>query len=344
MQVILQGSLRHFGAAELLTFLCGRDQNGTLDLEAAGQRARVLFQGRTIVWAESKRTRNAVDGAIDVLSWSDGSFTLLDSYALPDQATPLSMSLESLLEEAKRRAEAGGYHDGLLFRVVQDPPLQQVSLSGDEFKILFRLGTGRTLGELVADPGVARAELIEKLHKLEDLGLVRTGESEESAAPVQAPPPPPRGEDERAPAADTPPPRASAPPAESAERVQEKRSPTREKRNTMVGSLTPDEDPSSVHPLLDEVISIGRTDDNIIVINNGSVSSHHARIRRSSEGFTIEDLKSRNGTFVNSDKVDKPRVLADGDLVRIGKVLMTFNVATESVTPGATIAGDTPIT
>ena len=64
---------------------------------------------------------------------------------------------------------------------------------------------------------------------------------------------------------------------------------------------------------------------------DGSVSSKHARIVRTDDGFVIEDLQSRNGTFVNGERVTEgPRKLNDGDLVRLGKVIMTFNVARET--------------
>ena len=46
----------------------------------------------------------------------------------------------------------------------------------------------------------------------------------------------------------------------------------------------------------------------------------------------IEDLQSRNGTFVNGEQVKEKRLLADGDLIRLGKVIMTFNVAREAKT------------
>jgi pSer/pThr/pTyr-binding forkhead associated (FHA) protein len=46
--------------------------------------------------------------------------------------------------------------------------------------------------------------------------------------------------------------------------------------------------------------------------------------------FAIEDLGSRNGTFVNGDRVTEKRPLADGDVVRFGKVLLTFNMAIET--------------
>ena len=66
-----------------------------------------------------------------------------------------------------------------------------------------------------------------------------------------------------------------------------------------------------------------------IVISDGSVSSRHARIVRTPEGFVIEDLQSRNGTFVNGERIVERRALADNDVVRFGRVILTFNVASE---------------
>jgi len=55
MQVILQGSLRHFPPQELLAFLLGRQSSGTLDLETTGKRIRVFFEKSAILWAESNK-------------------------------------------------------------------------------------------------------------------------------------------------------------------------------------------------------------------------------------------------------------------------------------------------
>src|SRR5688572_19301260 len=159
MQVILQGSLRHFPAAELLSFLCHPERKGTLDLETQGRRTRILFSGETIVWAESKDVAEPVDALLDAISWTVGTFTLLDSLELPPYAQPLSLTLDGLHEEAKRRADQGPYGDDTLFRIVQNPAQEQVSLTGEEFKVLFRLSTGPTLGELVTDLGADRQEL-----------------------------------------------------------------------------------------------------------------------------------------------------------------------------------------
>lgn len=303
MQVVLQGSLRHFPAAELLTFLCRQGRSGTLDLEAAGRKTRIVFEADTIVRAESSRIDDPVEAVLDAFEWMAGAFTLLDSAVVPGDAKRESLALQSLLEAAAKRAEASSlYADGTLFRVIDDPAVQQqVSLSGEEFKLLFRLGTPRTFRDLAMDVGLPRPELAERLKKLEKLGLVASIREE-------------------------PQPEPTAP--------QKKM--TIMRKRTLVGSLTPDDRPDSVYPLLDAECTIGRAPENGISVPDGSVSAKHARIVRTDDGFLIEDLQSRNGTFVNGERVlDGQRKLADGDLIRVGKVIMTFNVARE------TKAGDT---
>jgi pSer/pThr/pTyr-binding forkhead associated (FHA) protein len=100
---------------------------------------------------------------------------------------------------------------------------------------------------------------------------------------------------------------------------------------TLVGSLTSDAIPDEVFPLLDAECVVGRrvTREVAVSINDRSVSSKHAKLTRTPDGFLIEDLDSSNGTFVNGEKVTEKRLLADGDLIRLGKVIMTFNVARE---------------
>ena len=329
--MILQGSLRHFPAAELLSFLLHRSQSGTLDLDHAGRRTRLLFENDHIVWAESNQVGDATEAVLDLFEWPAGNFTLLDSLAMPEKAQRLALELPALLEEAKKRAE--GYRDDTLFRVMENPAQQQVSLNGDQFKILFRLGAGRTLAELMKDLPFDREKLVEELKKLEEMGLIESGQ-EVKLDEIKTAPPVVLAENPFAPKT------APIPKQEDAEatrierdlitrNTQNRKSIAR--KNTLVGSLTPDDNPDSVFPLLDSECIIGRAPDCAINIQDGSISSRHARVTRSSEGFSIEDLGSRNGTFVNGEKVDKARVLTDGDVVRVGKVIMTFNVAQEIV-------------
>jgi pSer/pThr/pTyr-binding forkhead associated (FHA) protein len=59
-------------------------------------------------------------------------------------------------------------------------------------------------------------------------------------------------------------------------------------------------------------------------IESPSVSRRHARILVSGETATLEDLGSRNGTFLGGDKIAAPSPLADGDEIRIGHAFLTF--------------------
>lgn len=58
-------------------------------------------------------------------------------------------------------------------------------------------------------------------------------------------------------------------------------------------------------------------------IDVGSVSRRHARIVVSGGEATVEDLGSRNGTFLQGEAVASPRVLTDGDRIRLGTAKMT---------------------
>jgi len=383
MQVILQGSLRHFPAAELLGFLCQAGRKGTLDCEAAGRRTRILFENDAILSAQSKQAEG-MDAALDLLAWTDGTFTILDAAVLPAGVSPLALTLPALHDEAKRRAEekAAGYPDATFFHVIEDPALQQqVSLKAEEFKLLFRLAAGRTFSELLAEYAIPRRELADRLKYLEGLGLIRTESPAEQSSPwakelaahprpAEAPRPvevpraveAPRPEPQRAaaiPPADATrlrPPRsqematvpesislpeipeaertmmqAPPPPAVAAPATSPAPVPEAPRRPTLVGSLTPDDAPDNVFPLLDAECLIGRkvTKEVAFALNDGSISSKHAKLVRTPDGFYIEDLASKNGTFVNGERVSEKRLLSDGDLIRLGKVIMTFNVARE---------------
>jgi two-component system cell cycle sensor histidine kinase/response regulator CckA len=63
--------------------------------------------------------------------------------------------------------------------------------------------------------------------------------------------------------------------------------------------------------------TLGRSPDSTIMIDDAEVSRHHARIARTVSGFELEDLGSRNGTFVNGARVAR-HTLAPGDKLRLG--------------------------
>ena len=72
-------------------------------------------------------------------------------------------------------------------------------------------------------------------------------------------------------------------------------------------------------------VTIGRLEDNDIVIENLAVSGHHAKIDSVGDGFLLTDLQSKNGCFVN-EKMVASHWLSDGDIVSVGKHTLEFSL------------------
>ncbi|HYL34276.1 MAG TPA: sigma 54-interacting transcriptional regulator [Bryobacteraceae bacterium] len=75
--------------------------------------------------------------------------------------------------------------------------------------------------------------------------------------------------------------------------------------------------------LEEDEVSIGREPSNRVSLLDAAVSRHHCLIRREENQFKIQDLESRNSTFVNGVPVTE-RVLASGDEIKIGNSLFVF--------------------
>jgi pSer/pThr/pTyr-binding forkhead associated (FHA) protein len=76
--------------------------------------------------------------------------------------------------------------------------------------------------------------------------------------------------------------------------------------------------------LLDtDVVTAGRHPDSEIFLDDVTVSRRHAEFRRGPNGFTVRDVGSLNGTYVNRDRIDEV-VLQGGDEVQIGKFRLVF--------------------
>ena len=71
-------------------------------------------------------------------------------------------------------------------------------------------------------------------------------------------------------------------------------------------------------------ITIGRSSDNTISINNSTVSGHHCKIALEGDEVILRDLGSTNGTRVNSKEVTEA-TLRPKDLVQVGSVEFLFN-------------------
>ena len=71
---------------------------------------------------------------------------------------------------------------------------------------------------------------------------------------------------------------------------------------------------------------VGRDRDCAVRIDSPSVSRHHARILVIQGKATVEDLGSKNGTYVNEEAVKTPVALEDRVEIRVGSVKMTYRI------------------
>ncbi len=60
------------------------------------------------------------------------------------------------------------------------------------------------------------------------------------------------------------------------------------------------------------------------------ISRHHTTITFDGRGFTVEDLNSTNGTFLNEERVNGKRPMKPGDIIRVGSSSMRFEFHPES--------------
>lgn len=71
-------------------------------------------------------------------------------------------------------------------------------------------------------------------------------------------------------------------------------------------------------------VTVGRAPKSGIMINEQSVSRQHSRFFQTGDIVEIEDLGTTNGTFVNDVRVENRTKLHDGDIIRLGTILLKF--------------------
>jgi len=78
-------------------------------------------------------------------------------------------------------------------------------------------------------------------------------------------------------------------------------------------------------PLAKAVTTIGRAEDNDIVVDDRWVSRYHAQLRRDEGSYVVVDQDSKNGTLVNGQRIAGPVALTDGDQVQVTPLIkLTF--------------------
>jgi hypothetical protein len=259
----------------------------------------------------------------DGFVWPGGTFSFTNDMTLPPHAVTISIDLMNLIMEGARRIDEWEQcirllpDKGTIFRVVSNPSEEKITLTADEWKILFLINGARSIEELCKDADEDPFHVYRVIYGLYASKLLEpvprhaTAHSEETF--IQ-------------------------PPAHfSAESTMRERN---DDTNLLVSSDAKLSYTDVVKPTIAQLTFIGdghtvalsepeylvgRHRDNQIQVADLGVSGFHARIFRGPDGYVIEDLKSRNGVWLNGNRVFQA-VMSHGDKLRLGATDCTYEI------------------
>ncbi|MGZ8830924.1 MAG: DUF4388 domain-containing protein [Thermoanaerobaculia bacterium] len=274
--------------------------------------------------------------------WTEGTFRFSEDLQLPDYAVTISVDLSNLIMEGARRIEEWEKcvqllpDDSVVFHVVSTPKDDKITLSADEWKILFLVNGQRTLADLVAEAEDDAMNVYRSVYGLKANRLI------EEIRP-QTP------KDDTSRMRSTPPEPAPAPEETLREPIEpfnadatvrdgigddtdllvshEARLSWSDVVKPLVAQLTISNGDAAgrIIALTESEYNMGRQRDNQIQISDLGISGYHARIFRTADGYAIEDLKSRNGTWINGGRIFHA-TLRNGDQLRLGATDLKFEV------------------
>jgi len=284
----------------------------------------------------------------DTFAWHEGVFTFWDRILPPATAITLEIDLQNLLMEGVRRIDARDR----LAAVFADLDLaveaianaervkHSVNLTPDEWKVFFLLDGRRSLSEICRLAGnpdeQATLKILYNLLVARFVMLAPAPAAVPTPEPVAAAVPDVPDPDQTqkvlgggAPAVVEFAPMIRAPKVEDDTRQIVTPKAVQYLANvrkfTVSRLILVVDGRESSFPLTGETYTLGRHRNNDIAISDPKVSSFHARIDRSPEGFVLVDLKSRNGTFLNGKRIESG-LLKTGDEVRLGTARLLYKV------------------
>jgi len=97
-------------------------------------------------------------------------------------------------------------------------------------------------------------------------------------------------------------------------------------RGARLVSVNPISPVAAEYAVLKDEVSLGRGEENDLVVPHASVSRAHARLLRRDGGYELTDLNSTNGTFVDNQPLHGSTMIGDGTEVRLGEITFVFQI------------------
>jgi len=278
----------------------------------------------------------------DAFVWDGGTFAFAQDFELPPHAVTIAIDLPNLIMEGARRIDEWerAVHllpdKSLVFRVVTTPRDEKITLTAEEWKILFLINGQRTLEELSHDADDEAFHVYRVVYGLLANKLIepvtRTADDSDIANRTTAVPSTTVGEatvkqdSPRFGAESTVRDEAADDDTSLLVSVEARFSYADVVRPTIAQlTISGGDNDGKVFPLSEPEYLIGRHRDNSIQLADLGVSGFHARIYRGPDGYVLEDLKSRNGTWVNGTRIFHT-TLAHDDKVHVGQTDLIYQL------------------
>lgn len=94
-----------------------------------------------------------------------------------------------------------------------------------------------------------------------------------------------------------------------------------------------DQQPDQQWTIARDDITVGRGEDSDLVLPQRQISRHHIRIYKEADAFYVEDLESRNGTWVNGEQLKGIRRLYDGDEINVATAVRLQFIGSGATAP-----------
>jgi hypothetical protein len=310
-----------------------RDRIDSLMQSEGGQFGQVAIQQGALTDAQLRDFLKVQVSEIvyDAFVWEGGTFAFTEETTLPPHAVTIAIDLGNLIMEGARRIEEWEQclkllpNPLMIFRVVATPRDEKITLTVDEWKILFLINGQRTIADLCRDSEDDPLHVYRVLYGLHANKLIEvvgarahddTGAGVTGDATVRQTSP-------RFGAESTVRDQAADDDTSLLVSSEANLSYADVVRPTVAQLLVQGE--GTVIPLTQTEYLIGRHRDNSIQLSDPGISGFHARVYRGPDGYTIEDLKSRNGTWVNGTRVELV-ALASGDRIHVGQMDLVYEV------------------